>query len=276
MATVGLNIIEERAKLLSYCQSRFQPICQGILSLDLSEKEGFKSNELTQLSNDSPIANTLYKLLDSETVPVEEFFVKIANLPKKKKNNHKALTGHESIILKDFSIKLLCELEKLAVVLTIAAAKLQTLPDEARGILLCLVPFIKNKTDTELEMVCREVNISSWTEISQIQYDSPDTQLSQGTKPSEETHVNSTVSPVIENSESKTFNDICDKPVITTNTINQDGNVANEARPQLYSNMTTGQYHDFSSKSTHTHSSSNNAKRKKRILPKPRNLSSPN
>ena len=112
MATVGLDIIEERAKLLSYCQSRFQPICQGIHSLDLSEKEGIKSNEVTQCSHDSPTANTLYKLLDSATLPVEEFFVKIANLPK---INCEALTDHESIILKDFSIKLLCKLEKLAV-----------------------------------------------------------------------------------------------------------------------------------------------------------------
>ena len=72
MGTVGLDIIEERAKLLSYCQSRFQLICPGILSLDLSEKEGFKSNELTQLSNNSPIANTLYKQLDSATVPAED------------------------------------------------------------------------------------------------------------------------------------------------------------------------------------------------------------
>ena len=185
MATLGLDINEERAKLLSYSQSRIQPICQGILSLDLSEKEGIKSNELTQLSHDSPIANTLYKLLDSATMPVGEFFVKITNLPK---INREALTDHQSVILKDFSIKLLCELEKQAVVLTIAAAKLPTLPDEARGILLCLLPFIKNKTDTELEMVCREVNISSRKEISQSQYDSPDTQLSQGTKSSGETH----------------------------------------------------------------------------------------
>ena len=165
MATVGLDIIEERAKLLSYCQSRFQPICQKILSLYLREKECIKSSELTQLSHDTPIANNVYELLDSVTVPVEEFFVKIENLPKIK---HKALTEHESIILKDFSIKLLCELEKLAVVLTLAVAKLPTLPDEARGILLCLVHFIKNKTDTELEMVCREVNIFSRKEISQI------------------------------------------------------------------------------------------------------------
>ena len=108
---------EEKAKLLSYCQSRFQPICQEILSLDLSEKEGIKSNELTKLSPDSPIANTLYKCLDSVTVPVEDFFVKITNLPK---INHEPLTDHESIILKDISIKLLCELEKLAAVLTIS------------------------------------------------------------------------------------------------------------------------------------------------------------
>ena len=112
-------------------------------------------------------------------------------------------------------------------------------------------------------MVCREVNISSRKEISKSHYDSSDTQLSQDTKPSEETHVNSTVSPVIENSEFKTFNDICDKPVITIDTINQDGNVGNEARPQLYSNMTSGWYLDFSSKSTYTNSRSDNIKRSK-------------
>ena len=69
-------------------------------------------------------------------------------------------------------------------------------------------------------MVCREVNISSRKEISQRQYDSPDTQLSQGTKSSKETHVNTTVYPIIENSETITLNDIYDTPVITTDTIN--------------------------------------------------------
>ena len=201
----------------------------------------------------------------------------------------------------------------MAVVLTLAAAKLPTLPDEAGGILLCLVPFIKNKTDTELEMVCREVNISSRREISQSQYDRPDTQLSQGIKLSEETHVNSTVSPVIENSETKTLNDICDMSVITTHTINQDGDVANdaansianrtvspvvenndikifndtcnkpdikadtinqgtnivnEARLQLYSNTTSGQYLDFSRKSTHPNSRSDNTKRSEKSTSK--------
>ena len=33
----------------------------------------------------------------------------------------------------------------------------------------------------------------------------------------------------MENSETKTLNDICDTPVITTDTINQGGDVANDA-----------------------------------------------
>ena len=113
---------EEMAKLLSYCQSRFQPICQRILNIDLSEKEGSKSNGLTQLSHDSPIDNTLYNLLDSATMPVEESFVKIMNLPK---INHKVLTDPESIKLKDLSIQLLCELEKLPMLLPLQWQNIQ-------------------------------------------------------------------------------------------------------------------------------------------------------
>ena len=75
---------EERAKPLSYCQSRFQPICQGILNIHHSEQEDNKSNGLTELSHDSSIVNTLYKLLHSATMSADEFFVKIANLPKMK------------------------------------------------------------------------------------------------------------------------------------------------------------------------------------------------
>ena len=150
------------------------------------------------------VVNTLYKLLVSATMSTEEFFVKITNLPKV---NHEALTDHESIILKDFSIKLLCEPEKLAVVCTLAVAKLPTLPDETRGILQCLLPFNK-KTATELVIVYRELIASYRKEISQSQYNSSDTQLSQGIKPSEETPESSTVSPVIENNRTKTLSDM--------------------------------------------------------------------
>ena len=72
------------------------------------------------------------------------------------------------------------------------------------------------------------------------------------------------VSPVVENSDTKTLNDTCDEPVITTDTINHDGDVANEARPQLNSNTTSEQYLDFSSKSTQPNSRSDNAKRSKK------------
>ena len=75
---------------------------------------------------------------------------------------------------------------------------------------------------------------------------------------------NRTVSPVVENSNTKTLNDTCNKPVITTDTINWDGNAANEARHQLKSNMTLGQYLDFSSKSTQPNSRSDNTKRSKK------------
>ena len=120
-----------------------------------------------------------------------------------------------------------------------------------------------------------KLNISSRKEISQSQYDSPDTQLCQGIKPSEETPGNSTVSPVVASSDTKTLNDMFNKPVITTDTINQDGNIANEARPRLNSNTTSEQYIDFSSKSTQPNSKSDNTKRSKRVLPEPRSLSSP-
>ena len=111
--------------------------------------------------------------------------------------------------------------------------KLTTLPDETRGILLCLLLFIKNKTDTELEMVCRELNISSRKETSQNQYDSPDTQLCQSTKPSKATCHNITVSPVVENSETMTQSATCDRLIIATDFINQDGDAANDDRSQL-------------------------------------------
>ena len=49
-----------------------------------------------------------------------------------------------------------------------------------------------------------------------------------------------------------------------TDTINQDGNVANEARPQLNSNKTSGQYLDFSTNSTQPNPRRDNTKRSKK------------
>ena len=143
------------------------------------------------------------------------------NLPK---INHKAFTDHESIKLKDFSEKLLCELEKLDIVIALAEAKLPTLPDETRGILLCLLPFIKNNT---------ELNVSSRKEISQIQYDSPYIEPCQSTKTSKATGQDITVSDVVENSKTKTQIVTCDRLIITTDSIDQDEDAANDDRFQL-------------------------------------------
>ena len=71
--------------------------------------------------------------------------------------------------------------------------------------------FNKNKTDTELAMVYRELNISSRKEISQSQCDSPDIELCQSTKTSKATCHNIVVCPVVENSEIKTPSDTCDR-----------------------------------------------------------------
>ena len=58
--------------------------------------------------------------------------------------------------------------------------------------------------------------------------DNAQTKLSQGTKPSEQTPANSTASPIVGNNETKILNNTFDKPVFTCDTLNQDGDVAND------------------------------------------------
>ena len=81
--------------------------------------------------------------------------------------------------------------------------------------------MLREKIYWELWFTNREKSPQRHCDCSNIE-------LSQGTKPSELTHGNSTVYPVVENSETKTLNDTCDKLVITSDTINQDGHVAND------------------------------------------------
>ena len=122
-------------------------------------------------------------------------------------------------------------------------AKLTTLnelhlTDETRGIPTCIFPFIKNKTDNELAMVYRELSISR-EDISQSQHDSPDIELCQRTKTSKASCHNITVYPEVENSETKTQSDTCDRLIIATDSINQDGDVGNDDRFHLNPNRTS-------------------------------------
>ena len=133
--------------------------------------------------------------------------------------------------------------------------------------------------------------------------DNTQTKLSQGTKPSEQTSGNSTASPIVGNNETKILNNTFDKPVITCDTLNKDSdvanntayrrvspivencetkmlnntygnpvstnqnaNIANDARPQLNSKTPLGQYLDFSGKSTHPKSRSDDNKRSKKSI----------
>ena len=130
----------------------------------------------------------------------------------------------------------------------------------------------------------------------QRQYDSSNSELNQGTKPSKQTPGKSMAPSVVGNTETKTPNDTCDNPIITADTLNQDGDVANgvayrtvssvvvseikmlnntcdkpvitnhdviianEVKAQLNSNTTSGQYLDFSGKSTQPTLRSDNTK----------------
>ena len=130
------------------------------------------------------------------------------------------------------------------------------------GVLTYLFPFIKNKTVAEIAMVQRELNIFS-RKISQSQYNSSDTELCQSTKTSEATCHNITVSPVMENSETLAKSAICDRLVIANDSINQDGDEANEHRFQLNSNRTSVKYLDCPNKSKQPNSKPENVKRLK-------------
>ena len=175
-----------------------------------------------------------------------------------------------------------------------------------------LLSLTRNKTDFERENIYWELWFTYREKNPQRHCDSSNIELCQDTKPSEQTPGNSTVYPVIENSETKTLNDTCDKPVITSNTINQDGhvandaayrtvppvvensetqilnntcdkpvitnqdgNIANEARSYINSNTTSGQYLDFLA-GVHIQTQDQIIlKDKKRTLLEPRSLSSP-
>ena len=78
------------------------------------------------------------------------------------------------------------------------------------------------------DMIYEEYWLPNVVVNNQRQCDSSKIELIQGTKPSEQTPQKSTASPVVENNENKTLNDTCDNPVITSDTLNQDGDVAND------------------------------------------------
>ena len=125
-----------------------------------------------------------------------------------------------------------CELERLSAVSAFAIRLLMNLDGTSLAdmtpVVTDLLLSLRNKTDAEREKIYWELWFTYREKNPQRHCDSSNIELSQGTYSSEHTPVNCTVSPVVENSEIKTLNDTCDKPVITSDTVNQDGNVAND------------------------------------------------
>ena len=68
----------------------------------------------------------------------------------------------------------------------------------------------------------------------------------------------------MENSETKTQSDTCDRLFIVTDSINQDGDTANEDRFQLNSNRISEKYPDSPSRVKQPYSKPENIKRFKR------------
>ena len=172
-------------------------------------------------------------------------------------------------------------MERLSVATTFAIGLLMkhdgTNPADMNPRVIYVLSLTKNMTNAKQEKIYWELWFIYGEKNPQRQCDSSNIELSQGTKPSEQTPGNSTASPVVENTEIKTLNDTCDNPVSTSDTlkqygdvangvayktvspvvensenkilnntcdkpaiINQDGNIVNEARAQLNSKTTSG------------------------------------
>ena len=87
-------------------------------------------------------------------------------------------------------------------------------------------PLIADITDAERDMIYEGSLLPNVVVNHQRHYDNSNSELRQGTKPSEQTHGKSTAPSVVENTETITPSNTYDKPVIT----NHDGNIANEVK----------------------------------------------
>ena len=107
--------------------------------------------------------------------------------------------------------KFQCELERLSVA-TVFAVQLRmnldgTGPTDVTLIVTDLLSLTRNKADAEKEKIYWELRFTYREKSPQRHCDTSNVEISQGTKPSEQTPRNSTVYPVVENSETKTLND---------------------------------------------------------------------
>ena len=123
-------------------------------------------------------------------------------------------------------------MERFSVATSFAVGLLMKLdgsdPADMTPIVTDVISLIVNMPNAEQEKIYWELWVAYREKNPQRQCDSSNIELSQGTKPSEQTPGNSTASPIVENNEIKTLNDTCDNAVTTSDALNHDGDTAND------------------------------------------------
>ena len=217
--------IEDFAAILIVSLSRFQPFYHGVFNPDKI------LNGLPQNSHGSSVSQTLHKLLNSVMKPARELMVKVEEFLEFKQMTYETSIDHKSTTLLSLK-KILCVLERFSVAITIVVGLLMkpdgTDPADMTPIVTYVISLTENMTKAEKEKIYWDFWLTYREKNPQRQCGSSNIELSQGTKPSEQTPGNSTASPIVENNETKTLNDTCDNAVITSDTLNQDGDVAND------------------------------------------------
>ena len=110
---------------------------------------------------------------------------------------HETSIEHKSATLEVLKKKFLCELERLSFATTFAVWLFMKLdgtdPADMTPIITYVISLTKNMTNAEQEKICWELWLTYREKKPQRQCDRSNTELSQGTKPSEQTPGNSTI-----------------------------------------------------------------------------------
>ena len=189
-------------------------------------------NGLPQDSHGSSISHTLYKLLNSVMEPAREFTVRAEVFLRFKQMTHETSIDDMFTSLVALKEKFICVLERFSVATTITVGLLMKLDGSGLADMARIVTDVISLTENMTKFEQEKIYWDSWFTYRernpQRQCDSSNIEIHQGAKPSEQTPGNCTALPIVENNETKTLNDTCDKPVITSDTLNQDGDVAND------------------------------------------------
>ena len=160
----------------------------------------------------------------------------------------KLVTQEASIDNKSTTLEVLKEkfpwmLDRLSVDTTVAVGLLMRLdgtdPADMTPIVKLVITLPENMTKAEQERIYWELWFTYREKNPQRHCEGSNIELSQGTKASKQTPGNCTASPIVENNETKTLKDTCDNPVITSEILNQNSDVAHRTVSPIVENSET-------------------------------------